>query len=165
MDMAEGGKEDIVEEMVGPVLIYMSEFSLIVHVRAARVISGTFPEPFASRLIVLTQQVSGFGPHGLACTCFQRFDGVVGYRICLTHRRSPVRAWLESIFCFFALVTTSKMFCLLISVERTQNGNTGEEMIYFLAYIKLSNLLASLVSVMHQVLKSQKLAKNLLISQ
>lgn len=27
-----------------------------------------------------------------------RFDGVVGYRICLTHRRSSVRAWVES-FC------------------------------------------------------------------
>ena len=30
-----------------------------------------------------------------------RFDGVVGYRICLTHRRSPVRTWLESFFCSF----------------------------------------------------------------
>jgi hypothetical protein len=24
-----------------------------------------------------------------------RFDGVVGYRICLTHRRSSVRSWVE----------------------------------------------------------------------
>ena len=30
--------------------------------------------------------------------CCYRFDGVVGYRICLTHRRSPVRTWLESFF-------------------------------------------------------------------
>ena len=29
-------------------------------------------------------------------TTAQRFGGVVGYRICLTHRRSPVRAWVES---------------------------------------------------------------------
>ena len=29
----------------------------------------------------------------------QGVDGVVGYRICLTHRRSPVRTWLDSFFC------------------------------------------------------------------
>ena len=29
---------------------------------------------------------------------YMRFDGVVGYRICLTHRRSSVRAWVESYF-------------------------------------------------------------------
>src|SRR6266566_557735 len=28
----------------------------------------------------------------------KRFDGVVGYRICLTHRRSPVRTRVEPIF-------------------------------------------------------------------
>ena len=28
----------------------------------------------------------------------ERVDGVVGYRICLTHRRSSVRAWVESLF-------------------------------------------------------------------
>ena len=28
----------------------------------------------------------------------ERFGGVVGYRICLTHRRSPVRARAESFF-------------------------------------------------------------------
>lgn len=37
------------------------------------------------------------------------FDGVVGYRICLTHRRSSVRAWVESLlfshcFCCFSFV-------------------------------------------------------------
>ena len=31
-------------------------------------------------------------------TLEQRFGGVVGYRICLTHRRSPVRARAESFF-------------------------------------------------------------------
>ena len=29
----------------------------------------------------------------------ERVDGVVGYRICLTHRRSSVRTWVDSIFC------------------------------------------------------------------
>ena len=28
----------------------------------------------------------------------KRVDGVVGYRICLTHRRSSVRTWVDSIF-------------------------------------------------------------------
>ena len=34
----------------------------------------------------------------------ERFGGVVGYRICLTHRRSPVRARAES---FFSVNTTT----------------------------------------------------------
>ena len=37
------------------------------------------------------------------CTKFGKdhgVDGVVGYRICLTHRRSSVRAWVDSLFAF-----------------------------------------------------------------
>lgn len=39
-----------------------------------------------------------------------RFDGVVGYHICLTHRWSPVRAWVESLFCLFPCVTPGRVF-------------------------------------------------------
>ena len=48
-------------------------------------------------------------PAQITCAgSIQRFDGVVGYRICLTHRRSPVRAWVEScnwfLFKYFSLL-------------------------------------------------------------
>src|SRR5258708_35972662 len=36
--------------------------------------------------------------HCLVCWTDCRFDGVVGYRICLTHRRSPVRTRVEPFF-------------------------------------------------------------------
>ena len=36
-----------------------------------------------------------FNRHG-----YVRVGGVVGYRICLTHRRSSVRSWADSWFCF-----------------------------------------------------------------
>jgi hypothetical protein len=34
-----------------------------------------------------------------------RVDGVVGYRICLTHRRSSVRAWVDSLFASFSFLS------------------------------------------------------------
>ena len=39
-------------------------------------------------------------PYVVKSSLSQRFGGVVGYRICLTHRRSPVRARAESFFIF-----------------------------------------------------------------
>ena len=44
--------------------------------------------------------------HGLAIICAQRrhrVGGVVGYRICLTHRRSSVRTWADSFFQCFSM--------------------------------------------------------------
>ena len=44
-----------------------------------------------------------------------RDDGVVGYRICLTHRRSSVRAWVDSYhgkstFCLFSFFHYAQVF-------------------------------------------------------
>ena len=39
-----------------------------------------------------------------------RVGGVVGYRICLTHRRSSVRTWADSCFFFFSLLFSYASF-------------------------------------------------------
>ena len=45
---------------------------------------------------------------------FKRFDGVVGYHICLTHRRSPVQTRVEPAFFFPARIgTILYYFCVL----------------------------------------------------
>ena len=45
--------------------------------------------------------------HSQSCTILRdmlaRVGGVVGYRICLTHRRSSVRTWADSSFFFWLL--------------------------------------------------------------
>jgi hypothetical protein len=46
-----------------------------------------------------------------------RVDGVVGYRICLTHRRSSVRAWVDSYFLDLQVMiksTDGKIFDLCV---------------------------------------------------
>ena len=44
-------------------------------------------------LVNLDHPRTGLLLMGIKC---QRVDGVVGYRICLTHRRSSVRTWVDS---------------------------------------------------------------------
>jgi hypothetical protein len=60
----------------------------------------------------------------------KRFDGVVGYRICLTHRRSPVRTRVEPFFYKPKLARTPISgfphadFCILFSDGQEQHGTS-----------------------------------------
>ena len=46
----------------------------------------------------------------------KRFDGVVGYRICLTHRRPPVRARVEPFFIFSSNPAISSSSCRVLRI-------------------------------------------------
>jgi hypothetical protein len=105
----------------------MTMTKILLHLMNRRKVKDDLGTIRPRRQVVSKPRHGSLKAFGLCHLAFRyRFDGVVGYRICLTHRRSSVRAWVESLFEFHLSGKPNRVFILpLVILDIRRQWSSG----------------------------------------